>query len=83
MFGAPDVILLDLPVEQSQARLGRTLDRVEQAGAAFHGRVLAGYRALAAANPARWTVIDGSGSVEDVAGAVTAVVAERLGLPAP
>ncbi len=77
----PDlVVLLDLPVERSQARLGRTRDRLEQAGAAFHVRVVEGYRRLAAADPGRWAVVDGSGSVEQVGTAVRAVVADRLGL---
>ncbi len=77
----PDlVVLLDLSLEQSRARLGRGLDRMERAGHAFHARVLAGYRALAEADADRWAVIDGTGSVDAVADAVAGVVAERLGL---
>ena len=77
----PDlVVLLDLPLAESQGRLGRSLDRVERAGAEFHGRVIAGYRALAAADPGRWEVVDGSGPVDVVAEAVATVVAERLGV---
>ena len=68
----PDlVILLDLPPDAAVARLGRDLDRMEQAGRDFHLRVAEGYRALAAADPRRWVVVDGHGSVDDVAGRVT------------
>jgi dTMP kinase len=41
-------------------------DRMEAAGDDFHRRVAEGYRALAAADPDRWRVVDGSGSVEHV-----------------
>jgi dTMP kinase len=71
----PDlVVLLDVDERVQTARLQRERDRVEQAGDDFHRRVTAGYRALAAADPARWVVVDGAGSVEDVAGLVRAAV---------
>jgi len=60
------VLLLDLPAEVAMARMKRSPDRMEATGDAFHRRVAEGYRALAAAHPDRWRVIDGSGSVEDV-----------------
>ena len=63
----PDVVvLLDVPAEVAAMRMLRWLDRMEAAGADFHRRVAEGYRALAAADPDRWRVVDGSGSVEDV-----------------
>lgn len=63
----PDVVvLLDVPVEVAAARLG-PLDRFEAAGAEFHRRVVEGFRALAAAEPERWVVVSGVGSVDDVA----------------
>ena len=63
----PDaVVLLDVPAEVAAARMKRGLDRMEAAGDDFHRRVAEGYRALAAADPARWRVVDGSGTVEDV-----------------
>jgi dTMP kinase len=40
-------------------------------------RVAAGYRALAAADPARWVVVDGSGDQDDVEAAVWSAVTER------
>jgi dTMP kinase len=52
--------------------------RVEQAGEGFHERVRAGYLELAAADPGRWIVVDGSGPETDVADAVLTAVKERL-----
>jgi len=67
----PDlVLLLDLSAEEAATRITRSLDRMEAAGDDFHRRVSAGYRALAAADPERWRVVDGSGSVDEVAARV-------------
>ncbi|MBN2847356.1 MAG: dTMP kinase [Coriobacteriia bacterium] len=44
-------------------------DRLEQAGAAFHERVCAGYRAMAEAEPDRIKMVP-RGSIDDVAGRV-------------
>lgn len=69
----PDmVILLDVPAEVAGARLGRELDRMEAAGTEFHVRVAEGYRSLAAADPKRWRVVDGAGTVEEVEARVLA-----------
>jgi dTMP kinase len=63
----PDaVVLLDVPPEVAAVRMTRVRDRMEAAGDDFHRRVVEGYRALAAADPERWRVVDGSGTVEDV-----------------
>jgi dTMP kinase len=78
----PDlVLLLDASTEVLEKRMrGRQLDRFEQEGDEFHERVREGFRAMAAAEPQRWVVIDGSADVEQVAAAVRRAVAERLGL---
>jgi dTMP kinase len=72
----PDlVVLLDVPSEEALARMqrsGRIPDRLEAEDAAFHERVAAGFRALAGAEPSRWAIIDGVGTVEEVAGRVWA-----------
>ena len=69
----PDlVILLDVPAAEAVARLGGDLDRMEGAGADFHRRVAEGYRSLAAADPSRWCVVDGSGTVAEVSARVEA-----------
>ena len=47
---------------------------------AFHTRVREGYLEMAAADPERWVVVDGSGSVGDVAGEVGRAV-DALLLP--
>ena len=78
----PDlVILLDVPVSVGLARRGlgdpAQLTRFEDADrhdAAFHERVRAGYRAMAAADPVRWRVVDGDRPVEPVAADVVALV---------
>lgn len=77
----PDLtILLDVPVETAVARLDRELDRFEREGEAFHARVADGFRALAAADPDGWVVLDGTRSVEAIAADVRAVVRDRLQL---
>lgn len=70
----PDlVLLLDVPSEVVSVRLATNHpDRVEALGTAFHQRVADGYRALAAADPARWVVVDGVGDVGVVAARVWA-----------
>jgi thymidylate kinase len=40
---------------------------MESAGDAFHARVAEGFRSLAVDEPARWLVVDGTGSADDVA----------------
>lgn len=71
--GAPEADLVVLitvsPAIRSQ-RLKTNLDRIELSGDDFHARVDDGFRALAAADPHRWVVIDGDGSIEEVAGHV-------------
>ncbi len=84
-------VVLDVDVAAAAARAaGRSgggetgaggADRMERRGAAFLQRVADGYAALAAADPERWAVVDGSGPVEEVASAVRATVAARLGEP--
>lgn len=63
----PDaVVLLEVPPALALARRGAP-DRFEAESRRFHERVEAGFRALAAENPARWRVVDGCGTVEEVA----------------
>jgi dTMP kinase len=74
------VVLLDLDPARAGARLDRDLDRLENAGDAFHERVRAGYLELAGADPRRWVVIDADRPISAVAAAVRRAVAEKLGL---
>jgi dTMP kinase len=77
----PDLVLL-LTVEPEEAARRRQArgggDRIDGAGEAFHRRVAAGFRALAAADPGRWRVVDGAGPVEEVARRVAHVVDEAI-----
>jgi dTMP kinase len=79
----PDLTLvLDLPVETGTARAaarGAAADRYERLDAGFHGRVRAGFLAIAAAEPARCAVIDAAADQETVGAAISAAVAARLG----
>jgi dTMP kinase len=78
--GAPEadvVVLLTVTPSVKAERLGRELDAIESAGDEFHTRVEEGFLALAAADPSRWVVVDGSGSVDDVAEVVWAAIEGR------
>lgn len=71
------VVLLDVPPSIAAERLqGR--DRMEAAGDDFHARVADGYRRMAAAHPDRWVVVDGDGSVDEVARRVRDAVEKWL-----
>jgi dTMP kinase len=74
----PDVVvLLDVPDEVARSRSAFT-DRFEGEGGGFHERVAAGFRELAAAEPDVWVVVDGVGSVDEVAERVWAAVQGRI-----
>jgi len=69
----PDrTFLLDIDVERGLARkLGEIgHDAIGREHRAFHERVRAGYRALAAAEPGRWSVVDASLSPSEIAGQI-------------
>jgi dTMP kinase len=75
----PDrVVLLQVDAASAQARRASRSapDRVEGEAADFFARVEEGYRALAAADPVRWRVVDGSGSIDEVAARVATAVAD-------
>ncbi|HEY7025014.1 MAG TPA: dTMP kinase [Candidatus Limnocylindrales bacterium] len=81
----PDrTVLVDLPIssglERRQAGSTSDLTRFEtdaqEHGETFHERVRSGYLSLAAAEPTRWRVVDGSTSPQKVAAAVWSAVAD-------
>jgi dTMP kinase len=75
----PDVVVfLEMPDDVIAERMsGRELDRFEAAGAAFHDRVLDGFRSMAVADPERWVTIDAVGAVEAVGELIHATLADR------
>jgi dTMP kinase len=76
----PDlIVLLDVDAPTAAARMARALDRLERVGEGFHERVRSGFRALAAADPERWVVVDGRPDADAVATAVVTAVSERMG----
>jgi dTMP kinase len=78
----PDlVVLLVVSPEVAGERLAAEgkPDRMEAAGDEFHRAVADGYAELAAAEPDRWVVVSGEGTVEEVQARVDAAVAERFG----
>jgi dTMP kinase len=73
----PDVVIvLDVAEEQARARRDGAPDRMESEGVDFHTAVADAYRSLAAAEG--WTLIDGSGRVDEVAARVLLAVAPVL-----
>jgi dTMP kinase len=76
---ADAVVVLDVDPSVGAARRGRAPDRMEAEDLAFHERVRAGFGELAAAEPGRIAVVDGSAEVDEVAERVWAAVEERLG----
>jgi len=64
----PDlVVLLIVPVDTANGRLGNERDRMEREDADFAARVIDGFAVLANADPDRWIVVDGDGSIAEVA----------------
>ncbi len=85
---SPDLtILLDCPEEvglsRAMARInsaegGVREERFEQESIAFHRMVRRGYLRLAAAEPERFVVLDGTRGIEETAAAVTETVITRI-----
>lgn len=73
----PDlVVVLDVAEEAVAARRAEPTDRLEAEGESFHTSVRAAYRDLA--RERGWVVVDGGGSVDEVAAAVWDAVAPLL-----
>lgn len=80
-------VLIDVEPEAARRRLRDTApDRLERLDPAFFERVRQGYLSMADECPDRWLVVDGSGSVDEVAALVMAGVRGRFrgsAVPAP
>ncbi|MFB7376064.1 dTMP kinase [Kitasatospora purpeofusca] len=71
----PDLtVVLDVDPTRARERFTEALDRLESEPTEFHQRVRSGFLALAAADPARYLVVDGS----QAPGLVTTSVRHRL-----
>lgn len=80
-------LIIDLPVENAmkrvverQKKLAEEIDRFEGEDLHFHEKLRAGFLKIAAANPNRCIIIDGSQSKEAVAELVWQTVVERFGI---
>jgi dTMP kinase len=78
----PDLtLILDVSPDIARRRLiarDVAADRYERMGAAFHARVAAGFRHIAAAEPHRCVLIDANADEDTVAAAILQVVTTRL-----
>jgi len=80
---APDLsVLVEVePAVGRARRAGTPRDRMESEGAGFDQRVADGYRLLADRQDTPWLVVDGQGTVDQVAALVWDGVQGRLGAP--
>lgn len=75
------VVLLTVPAAVARARLTGRPDRLEALGTDFHRRVEQGFESLAAADPERWVVVDGTGEPDDVEARLWTAVSYRFPPP--
>jgi dTMP kinase len=74
-------VLLDLdPVEGLRRKAIHGTDRFERLDLEFHNRVRDGYRAMAAADPRRWLVLNGLLPVTELSGIIRARVEAELSI---
>ncbi|WP_288917566.1 dTMP kinase [uncultured Synechococcus sp.] len=78
----PDlVVFIDVPLDTLLERLKkRELDRFEREDRAFFERIHAGFTAMAASDPQRWLVIDGTPPKDELASTIATAVKHRLGI---
>jgi dTMP kinase len=75
-------VLIDVSVEVAAARLSASApDRLERLGAEFASRVRQGFLSLAAADPERWVVVDGTLDPSSLTARIVTIVRDRLGGP--
>ena len=78
----PDlVVFIDVPLDTLLERLKkRELDRFEREDRAFFERIHAGFTAMAASDPNRWLVVDGTPPKDELASTIAQAVKQRLGI---
>jgi len=80
----PDLtVVIDVPPEVALARFASPADRMESEPLEFHERVRREFRALAAADPERYLVVDGTQPPEEIARIVQDRAREILPDPIP
>ncbi|MEU5864620.1 dTMP kinase [Nonomuraea sp. NPDC047529] len=76
-------VLIDTPPEVGLTRLGGAADRIESEPLEFHQRVRKEFRALAAADPGRYLVVDGTMAPEVLTRQIQDRIREILPDPVP
>ncbi|MXW42649.1 MAG: dTMP kinase [Acidimicrobiia bacterium] len=71
-------VLLEVDHQTARSRQAEPNDRIEAEMTKFHRRVLEGYQALATQDPKHWVIVNGNGSVTEVAATIYAAVQKRL-----
>jgi dTMP kinase len=81
----PDlVIYIEVPIDTLLERLKkRELDRFEREDRSFFERIAEGFRTMAAAEPNRWLVVDGTPPKDELATTIHQLVCQRLQLDEP
>jgi len=76
----PDIVVwIQIPRDEAERRLAkRNLDRFEREGADFFARIADGFAEMAAADPKRWIIIDGTLPKDGVESLVWERVSARL-----
>lgn len=71
-------VLLNMETETGLSRVGGEPDRLERAGLSFHRQVRQGFQEIAAQDPARFVMVDASGTEDEVAQELTNALAETI-----
>ncbi|MEO6225016.1 MAG: dTMP kinase [Sphingomicrobium sp.] len=72
------ILMLDAAAERARTRDGGTSDRIGARSPAYHDKVDAAFRALAADEPSRVTLVDASGPPGDVTKRLVEAIADLL-----
>ncbi|MBI5471121.1 MAG: dTMP kinase [Ignavibacteriae bacterium] len=79
---SPDLtVLVDIPVDEIELRkskAGLSFDRMESSGREFYERVRNGYKRMAAEEPARWIVVDGTEPIPQIQATIWKTVETKM-----